>query len=172
MAEFLSPYQMGKVLDGVIPANRIARPNFLQTWFGRVEYKSTETVNFDREFQAKNTVAMYVAPTMDAPIMQLQGYGTQELRFAYVKEGLTSPDWEEINQRAIGNDFGNVDVMANWVANIRKKLAYTEFNFENLFELNAASILVNGTYTASSSMHPSVLYDFGRTTVTDGASFA
>jgi len=156
MSEFLSPYQMGKVLDGVIPANRIARPNFLQTWFSRVEYKSTETVNFDREFQAKNTVAMYVAPSIDAPIMQLQGYGTQELRFAYVKEGLTSPDWEEINQRAIGNDFGNVDVMANWVENIRKKLAYTEFNFENLFELNAANILTTGTHTATSASFSSV----------------
>ncbi len=163
---------MGKMLDGVIPANRIARPNFLQTWFSRVEYKASETVNFDKEFQAKNTVAMYVAPTVDAPIMQLQGFGTQELRFAYVKEGLTSPDWEEINQRSIGSDFGNVDVMANWVANIRKKLAQTEFNFENLFELNAANILTTGKHTASSALHPSVLYDFGRTVVTTGAEFA
>lgn len=172
MAEFLTPYQMGKMLDGVIPANRIARPNFLQTWFARVEYKASETVNFDKEFQAKNTVAMYVAPTVDAPIMQLQGFGTQELRFAYVKEGLTSPDWEEINQRSLGSDFGNVDVMANWVANIRKKLAYTEFNFENLFELNAANILLTGKHTATSALHPAVLYDFNRTIVTTGAEFA
>ena len=171
MAEFLSPYQMAKMLDGVIPANRIARPNFLQTWFSRVEYKTSETVNFDREFQSKNTVAMYVAPTVDAPIIRLQGYGTQECRFAYVKEGLTSPDWEEINQRAIGNDFGQVDVMANWAENIRKKLAITEFNFENLFELNASNVLLYGTHTAASALHPTVAYDFGRTVVTTDTDF-
>jgi hypothetical protein len=171
MAEFLNAYQIAKVLDGVIPANRIARPNFLQTFFGRVEYKYSETVNFDREFQSKNTTAMYVAPYADAPIIKLQGFGTQELRFAYVKEGLTSPDWEEINSRQLGDNFGNVDVMANWVNNIRKKLVTTEFNFENLFELNAAKVLLNGTYTASSALHPTVLYDFGRTVVTTDADY-
>lgn len=162
---------MSKVLSGVIPANRTARPNFLQTWFGRVEYRETETVNFDKEFQSKNTVAMYVAPSVDAPIVKLQGYGTQELRFAYVKEGLVSPGWEEINSRQLGQQFGQVDVMANWIANIRKKLAQTEFNFENLFELNAANILVYGTHTASSALHPTVVYDFGRTVVTTSAAF-
>jgi len=171
MAEFLSPYQLRKVLDGVIPANRIARPNFLQTFFSRVEYKLSETVNFDKEFQSNNTTAMYVAPTVDAPIVKLQGFGTQELRFAYVKEGLTSPDWEEINSRQLGQDFGNVDVMANWVENIRKKLTITEFNFENLFELNAANVLVYGTHTASSALHPTVAYDFNRTVVTTDAGY-
>lgn len=171
MAEFLSPYQTGKVLSGVIPANRTARPNFLQSWFSRTETSDRETVNFDREFQTKNTVAMYVAPRADAPLVTLQGFGTQELRFAYVKEGLTSPDWEEINQRMLGQQFGSVDWYANWLENVRKKLAITEFNFENLFELNAANILVNGTHTASSPLHETVVYNFNRTVVTTDAAY-
>jgi len=171
MSEFLTWGQTAKLLDGVVPANKVARPNFLQTWFSRVEYKLSETVNLEKEFAMKNTVAVYVAPTVDAPIIKLQGYGTLEARFAYVKQGLTSPDWEEINFKQLGNQFGQVDVMANWAANIQKKLTVVEYNIENLFELNAANILVNGTHTASSPYHPTVLYDFQRTVVTTDAGY-
>lgn len=171
MSEFLTPYQASKVLEGVIPANRIARPNFLQTFFGTTKLHDKETVNFDVEFQTKNTPAMYVAPNVDAPLVALQGFGTKEMRFAYVKEGLTSPDWEEINFRQLGQQFGTVDIWTNWLANIRKKLAITEANFENLFELNAANLLVYGTHTASSALHPTVKYDFARTVVTTDAGY-
>ena len=171
MAEFLSPYQMSKVLSGVIPANRVARPNWLQTSFGRVSTTESETVNFDVEFASNNTPAMYVAPTVDAPLIKLQGFGTKEMRFAYVKEGLSAPDYTEINSRQLGQDFGNVNVMANYVDNIRKKLAITEFNFENLFELNASKLILNAAYTVTSALHPTVTYDFDRTTVTTDAGY-
>lgn len=160
------------MLEGVIPANRTARPNWLQTAFGNVGTTERSTVNFDQEFQTKNTVAMYVAPTVDAPIIKLQGYGTKELGFAYVKEGLSDPDFEEINARQLGQDFGQVDVMANWAMNIRKKLAITEFNFENLFELNASNLIFTAKHTAQSAMHPTVLYDFNRTIITTAEDFA
>lgn len=172
MAEFLNPYEMSKVLEGVIPANKDARPNWLQTAFGNVNTTEHATVNFDQEFQTKNTVAMYVAPTVDAPLIKLQGFGTKELGFAYVKEGLSSPDYEEINARQIGQQFGQVDVWANWIMNIRKKLAITEFNFENLFELNASNLIFTSKHTAESALHPTVLYDFNRTVVTTAAEFA
>ena len=171
MSEFLTPYQMSKVLEGVIPANRIARPNFLQSFFADVATHDRETVNFDKEFQTKNTPAMYVAPNVDAPLIALQGYGTMEMGFAYVKEGLTSPDYEEINFRQLGQQFGQVDIWANWVANIRKKLAITEFNFENLFELNASNLIITGKHTASSALHPTVVYDFRRPVATTDAQY-
>lgn len=172
MSEFLSPYEMDKVLEGVIPANKTARPNWLQTAFGNVDTTDRSTVNFDQEFQTKNTPAMYVAPTVDAPLIKLGGFGTKELGFAYVKEGLSSPDYEEIDSRQLGQQFGEVDVWANWITNIRKKMAVTESNFENLFELNASNLIFTATHTAESAFHPTVLYDFNRTTVTDAATFA
>jgi hypothetical protein len=172
MSEFLTPYEMSKMLEGVIPANRVARPNYLQTSFGNVATTERSTVNFDVEFQTKNTPAMYVSPTVDAPIIRLQGFGTKEMSFAYVKEGLASPDYEEINSRQLGDQFGQVDVMRNWVENIRRKLAITEFNFENLFELNASNLIFTGRHTAESARHPTVLYDFNRTVVTTAEDFA
>jgi hypothetical protein len=171
MAEFLSPYETSKLLEGVIPADKVARPNWLQSAFGNVTTRETETVNFDVEFATKNTPAMYVAPNADAPLIQLQGYGTKELRFAYVKEGLSSPDYEEINFRQMGQQFGQVDIMANWVANVRKKLTVTEANFENLFELNASNVIFTGVHTAVSEKHPKVYYDFARTKVTTDAGY-
>ena len=159
------------MLEGVIPANRDARPNWLQTAFGNVDTTERNTVNFDQEFQSKNTVAMYVAPTVDAPLIRLQGFGTKELSFAYVKEGLSDPDFDEINARQLGQQFGQVDVLANWARDIRKKLAITEFNFENLFELNAANLIFTAKHTAQSSMHPTVLYDFNRTVITTAEAF-
>jgi len=129
-------------------------------------------VNFDREFQSNNTPAMYVAPNVDAPIIKLQGFGTTELGFAYTKEGLASPDYEEINGRQLGQEFGQVDIWANWLGNIRKKLAVTEANFETLFEVNAANLIFTATHTAQSALHPTVLYDFNRTKITTAADFA
>ena len=160
------------MLEGVIPANRDARPNWLQTAFGNVGTTERSTVNFDQEFQTKNTVAMYVAPTVDAPLIKLQGFGTKELRFSYVKEGLSDPDYDEINARQLGQEFGQVDILANWARDVQKKLAITEYNFENLFELNAANLIFTAKHTAESTMHPTVVYDFNRTVVTDAATFA
>ena len=160
------------MLEGVIPANKDARPNWLQMAFGNVSTTERATVNFDKEFQTKNTVAMYVAPTVDAPLIKLQGFGTTELGFAYVKEGLSDPDYEEIDSRQIGQQFGQVDVLANWARNIRRKLAVTEFNFENLFELNASNLIFTAKHTAESALHPTVVYDFNRTVVTTAEDFS
>lgn len=172
MAEYLNPYQTLKLIKDVIPANQPVRPNFLQTYFGEGKPWYSETVNFDREFSTLNTPAYYVAPTVDAPLVNLQGFGTSEFRFAYTKEGLASPDYREINSRQIGQQQTYViDVYANWLANVKKKLALTEKNFETLFEINAASILVTGKYTASSEFHPVVQYDFNRTVITNATQW-
>lgn len=164
--EFLGPYESAKLLSGVIPANQTVRPNWLQTFFGTVRTSEERTVNFDVEFGTKNTMGMYVSPDIDPTPIMLPTSGHKELSFAYSKEGLNSPDYEEINTRALGRPFGQVDVVANEVENVRSKLAIAEQRFENLFELNAANIIFYGAHTAESEKHPKVYYNFGRTVVT------
>jgi len=163
---FLDPYSASKVLSGVIPANKVKRPNWLQTFFGNVSTTELDTVNFDVEFTAKNTMGMFVEPNVDATPIQLNDFGTKQLSFAYAKEGLSSPDYEEINTRQLGQAFGTVDVMANEVLDLRSKLALSEQRFENLFELVARDILIYGAYTAESEKHHKVYYNFGRTVIT------
>jgi hypothetical protein len=164
--EFLDPYSASKVLSGVIPANKVKRPNWLQSFFGNVSTTEKDTVNFDVEFTAKNTMGMFVEPNVDVTPIQLNDFGTKQLSFAYAKEGLSSPDYEEINTRQLGQAFGQVDVMANEAADLRGKLAISEQRFENLFELVARDILFYGAYTAESEKHHKVYYNFGRTVVT------
>jgi len=162
---FLDPYQASKLLSGVIPANKVKRPNWLQTFFSNESSTERDTVNFDVEFTAKNTMGMFVLPESDVTPITLNEFGTKELRFSYAKEGLNSPDYEEINVRQLGQPFGSLDVMGNEVANIRSKLALSEQRFENLFELTATNILLYGGYQAASEKHPSIRYDFGRTVI-------
>lgn len=171
MSEFLSPYAMGKVLEGVIPANQPVRSNWLQSFFTDVALHYKDTINFDKEFQTKNIPVMYVNPDVDAPLRQYQGFGTQEFTFAYLKEGIASPDYSQINKRQLGDDFGNVNPWTNHLAWLQKAVAITEGMFETRFEITAASILVNGGYTASSEYHETVGYDFKRTTVTTDVDY-
>jgi len=172
MAEFLTPYQTSKILEGVIPADMLVRPNFLQSAFGSVKTVNADTVNFDIEFGIKSVAAMYVSPDADAPLIKLQGFGTKEMRFAYLKEGLSGADYEEINSRQLGQQFGATqNIMANYVANLQQKLAITEQRFENRFELTARDLIFYGKYTAESALHPKVLYDYGRTVATTDAEY-
>jgi len=172
MAEFLTPYQTSKILDSVIPADRLVRPNFLQSAFGTVKTTTSKTVNFDTEFGIKSVAAMFVDPEADAPLMRLQGFGTKEMGFAYLKEGLSGADFSELDARQLGQDFGATqNIMANYVANLQTKLAITEQRFENRFELTARDLIFHGGYTAESALHAKVLYDYGRTTVTTDAGY-
>lgn len=162
---FLDPYQASKILSGVIPANKVKRPNWLQSYFGNVSTTEKDTVNFDYEFTAKNTMGMFVLPEVDVTPITLNEFGTKELRFSYSKEGLNSPDYEEISVRQLGQQFGTLDVMGNEVANIRNKLALSEQRFENLFELVSSQILIYGGYEAASEKHPKIRYSFGRNVI-------
>lgn len=166
---FLDPYQASKILSGVIPANKVKRPNWLQSYFSNVSSTEKDTVNFDVEFTAKNTMGMFVLPESDVTPITLNEFGTKELRFSYAKEGLNSPDYEEINVRQLGQQFGTLDVMGNEAANLRSKLALSEQRFENLFELTATNILLYGGYQAASEKHPTIRYDFGRTVIKTSA---
>jgi hypothetical protein len=169
-AVFLDPYQASKILSGVIPANKVKRPNWLQSYFSNVSSTEKDTVNFDVEFTAKNTMGMFVLPESDVTPITLNEFGTKELRFSYAKEGLNSPDYEEINVRQLGQQFGTLDVMGNEAANLRSKLALSEQRFENLFELTATNILLYGGYQAASEKHPTIRYDFGRTVIRTSAN--
>jgi hypothetical protein len=161
--EFLSPYQTSKVLEGVLEALPKVRSNFLQTTLANgYTTRTTDTVNFDREFAVQNVSAMFVDPKADVTPIQLGDFGTTELYFAYSKEGYDEDEWETISQRQLGQAFGTVNPVANAAANLIKKAVIAEERFENLFEKTWAEIALYGGYEAYSQKHPRVRYNFGR----------
>lgn len=169
---FLDPYSMNKLLAGVIQANSTVRGNFLQnTFFNDVATHNYDTINFDKEFAANVTPTPWVDAKVDADLITIQGYAHQEFGFSYLKEGLGSADYDELTYRQMGAPLGQVDLMANWLADLRKKLAVTEASFESRFELVASSLIQNGGYTAAGEKHPTMIYNFNRTKVTTDAGY-
>ena len=167
---YYDPYQTSALLDGVIPANTLTRPNFLQQWFPSAGTWELPTINFDKEFMTRNIMSDHVAPRVDAPIADVQGFTTQELRFAYMKEGIIAPDWEQLQGRQLGEQFNSSpDYWARYNKHVSTQLANTEKFFENRFEYVASSLIFNGTYLCTSDKHPTVYYDFKRTKVTTEA---
>ena len=167
-AAFLSPYQIGKILSGVLPANQVKRPLWFSKFFGMVDRTTYPTVNFDQQYIQKNVMGTFVSPNADVPPIQIGEFGTEEMYFAYSKEGLNSADYEELAQRQLGQQFGQVDVLANDALILQKKLMLAEQRFENLFEKTARDIFVYGGYSAKTQQHKDLKYNFNRVVVTTG----
>lgn len=170
-AEFMSPYEVGKYLSGVIEGRKFEKKTFLQDQFGDRDTFETETFNVDREKDQKNVMGQYVHPKADGGYIQLPDFGSQEMRSAYSKEAINTDDFVTLNQRSLGAQFGQVDVNANDAKNLQKKLANALSAFDNLKEKAAADVLFLGTHTASGPKASTVGWDFGRTIVTADADY-
>lgn len=161
--EFLSPYQTGKVLSGIIKALPVERPNFVQKFFTTLPPVLTETVNLDREAGLKNVVGMFVSPEKDATPIQLPDFSTTEMRFAYTKEDITTDEYSVLNVRQLGQGFNQVpDIMANQAFRLQAKFVEGEQRIQNLFELTTSNLCLYAGYDAFSEKHPRFRYDFKR----------
>jgi hypothetical protein len=170
-SDFMSPYEVGKYLSGVIAGRQFAKHTFLQDFFGDRDVFETDTFNVDREFDQKNVMGQYVHPKADGGYIQLPDFGSEELRAAYAKEAISSDDFVTLNQRQIGDQFGQVDVQINDTRNLQKKLSNALAAFDNLKEKAAADILFLGAHTASGHKASTVVWDFNRTTITTDADY-
>ncbi len=170
-SDFMSPYQVSKYLSGVIAGTKLEQQTFLQEQFGNRDTTEDPTVNLDREFDQKNIMGQYVHPKADADYMQLPDFGTQELRFAYAKEAIQSDDFVTLNQRQLGDAFGQIDINSNDARNLAKKLGLALAAFSNLKEKAARDILYYGTHTAEGPKFSKVTWDFGRTVCTTDAEY-
>ena len=131
---FATPYDRQKILAGVLKALPVKRTVWAQSFFTESPPTNKETVNFDQEYGTKNVIGMFVSPTVDADPVKLGTFGHKELRFAYAKEAIDSDDFDILNSRQIGQDFGNVNVLANKAARFALKSALVEQRIENQFE--------------------------------------
>lgn len=171
--EFLGPYATAKVLEGVLEALPLVRPNFLQTAFASgFDTRNTKTVNFDKEFAIRNVIAEFVHPKSDVSLIELGDFGHTEAAFAYSKEGWADDDFETLDQRQLGQAFGQVDIAANQALRLVKKATIAEQRFENLFENTWAQIAMFGSYVAAGEKHPTMKYDFGRSVSTKASDLS
>lgn len=169
--EFLSPYAASKYLEGVIEAlPKIRGTLFQDTLVPGYITRETRSVNLDEEFAVKNTTAMFVDAKADVTPVQLGDFGTKELYFAYTKEGWGDDEFDVLDQRQLGDQFGQVNVLANKARRLVEKAAIAEQRIQNLFEKTLSHMALYGKYEAFSQKHPKVWYDFGRNVTTTGAA--
>ena len=174
MANFLfDPYSTQAFLKGVIPANKQVRANWLQSMFPMQSTPVyTETLTYDKELMVRNTPGQYVAPRVDAPLIQLQGFKAQELRPVYTKYAMQTPDFEQLQGRQMGQQFNELpDFSKATLTYMQKQAERGEAGIEVLKEIQARNIILYGTHTAISPYHPTVTYDFQRTKTTTAAGF-
>jgi len=168
--EFLSPYAASKYLEGVLEALPKIRGTLLQsTVVPGFITRETRSVNLDEEFAVKNTYAMFVDPKADVTPIQLGDFSTKELYFAYAKEGWGDDEFDVLDQRQLGDQFGQVNVLANKARRLVEKAAIAEQRIQNLFERTLAHLVMYSGYEAFSEKHPRVLYNFGRNVTTTAA---
>lgn len=172
----MSPYQSGlPSLDGALVANPLPRPLAMSQFIGQEVVTMKDRVNIDYEFGATNLIARFVAPTIDAAKFAHANFGTKEMRFAYSKAAVESPDLTEISQRMFGQPFGvDQNYQANYDMILQKDMVRAEQSIENLEELCATHLFVYGKYTTAISgdnaQHPLVEFDWGRTVLANSSA--
>jgi len=169
MATFANYNDMGKVLAGVLKALPLERPTWLQSFFTQAVPTNNKTVNFDVEYGAKNVMGQFVSPMEDASPIKLPSYSHKEWSFAYAKEPIDDSSYEELQERQMGDAFGQVDIERNKAQRLTQKITLAEQALEALFEKTAASLILYGGYVATSDYHPTMVYSFERTALTTAA---
>lgn len=162
---WLTPYEAGKMIEGVIKGNDIKRPLLFQQQFGNVNTTWRDTINIDLEFDKRNVMGTFAEPQADLNPIQLPNFGTMEFSFAYAKEAVGSPDYSELSQRMLGQQQDAValtNLASQYAQNISEKMKLAYQRIENLKEWTAAQVLLYGKCTAQSQYHHTVRWDFQR----------
>lgn len=179
MATIQTTFGPRKEIQGYIQGDVQKRPLAFKPFFGDIKTTWEDTVTYDVEGAKRNLMGKFTQSDIDVYRVQLPNFETKDLRFAYSKEAVGSPNYNEINQRMLGEGFNNVTLdsarLGRAVAeNMREQFVLAYERFENLYELARANILINGTFDTSLSTvngeHKRVLWDMGRTKLTNGTT--
>lgn len=172
LTTFQTPYGAGKNIEGYIKGNVQKRPLLFKQSFNDINTTWRDTVNYDIEFNKRNLMGQFVDPEADTYRVQLPNFGTKELSFAYSKEHVGSPNYQEINQRMLAQQPNTVSLdratlARNVASNMQQQFALAYERFENLYELSRANILVHGTFSTTladqKGQHKEVKWDMERT---------
>lgn len=166
--QFADPYSAQKILSGVLRAlndGQPKRPNWLQSFYPAApQLINDRTVNFDQQFSIRNVMGTFALPNADVNPVSLPSFGHKEHSFSYAKEAVTDgdDDFDTLYMREMGDQFGQINILANKAMRLNQKFAQVEQRFENLFEYVASQIMLYGGYGARSEYYPLYVYDFER----------
>lgn len=169
-------YQQAKTIDSYIAGRKVKRPLAFSQHFGDEGTTFGDIVSVDIEANEQNLMGQYVDPDATIHRVQLPGIGNMDLSFAYSKEYVGSPNYEEIAQRSLMQNPGSftldkATLARNYASNMREQMSLAYKRVENLHELSRANILLYGKHSTSGltsgGKHRQVNWDLGRTVLTN-----
>lgn len=130
--------------------------------FGNVMNFDTETIDFDK-IDDDLRVAIYVDPAMSARAMREQGFSTKTYRAPYTKQK-NSVTPENFRKRKAGEAINNFASPAQrYQAALIDKAVKMRTHHMRLLEVAASKLILAGSYTAQSDLHPNpITIDFER----------
>lgn len=130
--------------------------------FGNVMNFDTETIDFDK-VDDDLRVSIYVAPELSARSARLQGFSTKTFRAPYTKQK-ESVTPENFRKRRAGEPINNFpSPAARYQAALVEKAVAMRTRHSRLLEVAASKLILAGSYTAQSELHPTpITIDFER----------
>lgn len=159
MARFLTPYELNELFTEAVLVDRdIPTPTELQSNFGRTELFTTETINVDK-IAPDLRIGVFVAPDVQAKPTTLRGYQTKVFYPSYWKDKGT-PDFRNVRARRVGEQFSVPQTTAGKIAAAVQDLQNVmQAKRTRLLEWVASQVLLYGSYSTTSELHPATVID-------------
>lgn len=173
--KFLDYYTVHPWIQGVLTDYTEKRNNFLQGFFNVAAGETTpyDTVNFDRDFSIRNVVGQFVDPKGVQTEIQDRGFDGINFSFSYFKEPFSSPEYIQLLNRMPGQQIGDVQsLQLQFKRKLDEKVRLAYMAKENLHELVASQIILNGAYSSKSEKHKEVIYNFQRPVLSNSLTYA
>ena len=168
MTRFLTPYDLDEI-SGTLEDRAYPLPNELQSNFGTVNLFETETIDLDK-VSPDLRIGIFVAPEVNAKPTTGRGYETKVFYPGYWKDKATV-DFRNLRKRQAGQALAAPTSNAGKIASaLMYHMDIMKAKRVRLMEWIAAEVLIKGSYTAVSELHPSVLVDLEPNIATDAAS--
>jgi Phage major capsid protein E len=157
MPRFISPYDLDEIF-GVLVDRDIPTPTELQSNFGQVVTFETETIDLDK-IAPDLRIAIFVDPQATAKTTTGRGYQTKVFYPAYWKDKATV-DFRNIRKRRLGAPLNTPTSTEGKIASaLQDMMDIMSAKRTRLVEWMASQIMLYGSYTATSELHPPVLVD-------------
>ena len=151
---FGTPYSPPLRIGGLIKGNKRPKPNAISAFFSNRATEQALKILVDIEANSSNVMGQYVGHDIDTQRVHLPTMGTAEFGFAYSKEKIGSPDWEEIIQRQVMEQLYSATLdsqrlMGNYASNIATQTALAHLRMDALTEKACCDLVLTGVHSTT-----------------------
>ncbi|QGF20877.1 major head protein [Serratia phage JS26] len=161
MADVITPYGTATLLGLLRRTENIQY--FWQNLYTRQINFDTAMIYLERVYRKNKKLAAFVAPNVQAGLNRLEGYTTEAVSPAYIKEkdvvDINLPFVRRPGEALITGSMTPEQRRMAWIAEFSDQ---HEVKIRNRWEWMSAMAAINGSITIESERYPKAVLDFGR----------